>query len=737
MRRRVRPLAFSAMAVLLLLGVGAVPTAVQSQVNGASSLYLYTVNLTTNSDWTVFNFTGGPSVLSFNATVLQGKSAPGFTYSAQPGRITVNKNGGDPTLVAMQVQVLALSGTAGGSAAISKGNIGSTNVTLEYYSAGSYHTFSNMGDSGVTGGQNTLSYSVDYSQMYANPSDSASFQPVPSSSTHKVLAFYYGWYGNPIGPSGEWYHWSGVNQTVIISATDYPLFGAYDSQDLSVIRAQILMAREAGIDGFISSWWGPETFEDHSLSVLLPVAQQLNFTVCIYYETLRPLTASQMVNELTYAVKNYGSNPAYMKVNGRPVIFIYAAWAYGRNATFWLGVRKAVEANAGPIYMIGNVPPNDASYLNVFDGYHNFVALNSTEMAENYHYWESNLTSGLAGMSWSDVINLVHKGITVPFEQKSLYYTVIPGSDRTGANRTGNGDIYYESRDGGRLYATNWQGAISNKAMNVLLVSWNEWHEGAELEPSRQYGLSYLQFTQQWTSKYKQQPTMPLGLPELVAKLTLPATNPPSRPFEANLTLTNVGSVPAVYTSLAVTAEQGLSIGSVGYRSYISYSETLNSSSYAAMIPLIMPGQSATVGLLYQLGPSAGTIGVTAGGFNAAGNATSATARMWGISSANFTATTTASTTQTVSSSQNTTTSSSASQTTSSSSSSSTAGGGIPELPYQPLAVSVLVTVVLAAYFIARRSSARKSQVMPSPAGRRWRTTSSRGLNTLPAASGQ
>ena len=697
------------MAVLLLLLVGVVPTEAQQPGSGTSPLFLYTVNVTTDSDWTVFTFTGGPSLLSLNATVLQGASAPGLTYSAQPGRITINKNGGDPTLVAIQVLVLALAGTADGNAAISKGNIGSTNVALAYYKAGSYQTFSNMDDSGVIGGQNTRSFSVDYSQMYANPSDAASFQAVPSSFTHRVLAFYYPWYGNPIGPSGEWYHWSGVNQTVIVSATDYPLFGAYDSRDVAVFRAQILMARAAGIDGFISSWWGPGTFEDHSLAVLLPVAQQLNFTVCIYYETGRTLTASQMVSELTYAVRNYGSNPAYMKVNGRPVIFIYAAWFDGRNATFWLGVRKAVEANVGPTYMIGNVPPNDASYLNVFDGYHNFVALNSTVMAENYHYWASNLTYGLAGMSWSDEVSLVHKGVTVPFEQKSLYYTVIPGSDRTGANRTGNGDIYYEGRDGGKLYATNWQGAISNNAMNVLLVSWNEWHEGAELEPSRQYGLSYLPFTQQWTSEYKQQPTVRVGLPVLETKLTLPATNQSSGLFEANLTLSNVGSVPAIYTSLAVTAGQGLTVGSVVYRSYISYSENVSSSSYAAMIPLLMPSQSATVGLLYKLGPSEGTIRVTAGGFNAAANATSAPVRTWEISSANLTA----AVTTTTASQTTTATTSSATQSTSTSlgstASTSTVGGGIPELPYQPLAISVLITVVLVSYVIARRSSARRS----------------------------
>ena len=692
---------FASVIVLLLLVVEVAPPVAQMQGSGTSPLFLFRVDLTTNSDWTIFNFTGGPSVLSLNASVIQGASAPGFRYSAQPGMISVNKNGGDPTLVELQVQVLALSGTASGSGAISKGDIGSTNVSLAYYTAGAYLAFSYMGDSGVIGGLNTRSYQVDYSQVYANPADQASFQPVPSSITQKVLAFYYPWYGNPIGPSGEWYHWSGVNQTVILSSTDYPLLGAYDSRDPSVVTAQVLMAREAGIDGFISSWWGPGSFEDQSLPVLLSVAGRLNLSVAINYETVRTLTEAQMVSELTYAVRQYGSNPAYMRVNGRPVIFIYAAFALGRDSAFWLGVRKGLEANVGPTYMVGDIP-NDASYVNVFDGYQNYVALNSTVMAQNYNYWASSMSQGLPGMTFADVLNLVHKGTTVPYEQKALFYTLIPGSDRTGANRTGNGPVLYESRDGGKLYAANWQGAISNHAMSVLIVSWNEWHEGSELEPSRQYGLSYLQLTQQWTSKYKQLPTPPLGLPTLQARLSLPAANPLSDPFEANLTLTNTGSAAAVYSGLTVTAGESLTMGSVRYRSYTSYSETLNSTSYTAMLPLILPGQSATVGLQFQIGSGGGTINLSAGGFNVGGNATAVTSRSWGISNANFTA---ATTTQSSTAASTTTgrTTTSASTSTSPSSSTTASTGGIPEFPYGLAAASFFIVVIAVSYLIVRQ----------------------------------
>jgi hypothetical protein len=250
--------------ILLLLILGAIPLSAQQSSTGSGSVYLYNVSVTTNSDWTIVNFTGGPQVLTLNTTVVQGAQAPGLSYHAQPGLITVNKRSMDNTNVSVRVQMLGLAGTSSGSVSISKGNIGSTNVTLAVYRSGAFQTFLSVGDTGVIGGLNTRSFTVDYSQLYANPSDTTSMQPVPPNFTHKILAFYYPWYGNPAGPSGQWYHWVGVTQSLILSATDYPLFGAYDSQDPTIIEAQMLMAREAGIDGFVSSWWGIGSFEDHS-----------------------------------------------------------------------------------------------------------------------------------------------------------------------------------------------------------------------------------------------------------------------------------------------------------------------------------------------------------------------------------------------------------------------------------------------------------------------------------------
>jgi hypothetical protein len=144
---------------------------------------------------------------------------------------------------------------------------------MSHYRSGAFQPFLTFRSLGVTGGLNTRNTRVDYSQMHASPSDSSTEQPVPTVFNHRVLAFYYPWYGNPAGPSGQCYHWVGVSQSLIVSTTDYPMVGAYDSQDPAVIGAQVLMVRAAGIDGFISSWWGTHSFEDNSFQVLLRLAR--------------------------------------------------------------------------------------------------------------------------------------------------------------------------------------------------------------------------------------------------------------------------------------------------------------------------------------------------------------------------------------------------------------------------------------------------------------------------------
>ncbi len=707
----------------------------QQPKGGAGLAYLYRLSLTSNSDWTTLNFTGGPKVLAYNASVVRGGQAPGFSYVAQPGFIRMNKKAFDNTTVEIQIQLLAITGTADGSASISKGDIGSTNVTLSFYESGAFQPFLSFGSSGInqSSATNTRDFALYYSRLYASPSDSTSLEPVPSGLYHKVFAFYYPWYGNPAGPSGQWSHWVNATQNSIASATDYPLFGAYDSQDPAIIRAQMLLAREAGIDGFISSWWGIGTFEDHSLAVELSVAQQMNFTVSVYYETVRNLTASDMVNELTYVVRQYGSSPAFLKANGRPVIFVYDVNAYGRNATFWLDVREALESNVGPVYLIGgDGEPQWSSYLNVFDGFHSYVMLTPGLMDTTYSLLTTSMNQGLPGLSWDQAFNYVSSGTPLPVEQKDLFFTVTPGMNRTGAYDTGQGPLVIVDRKDGETYEQYWQDAISSNATGVLITSWNEWHEGTELEPSRQYGFGYVDITGIWTAEYKQESSTSVGMPIIQAEVSSPMASRLPGVFDTNLTLSNGGSAPALYTNLTITSGQGLSMGGFVNRNFYTYSETESSNSYSAVIPLIMPDESVTIGISYRLASSEGTISVATRAFNAAGDSAGVAVSHWDLSGANtttatsstaassttvgssgtvsVTSTTPPSTSQTTATADTSATPSSTSASSKSTSSApSTPNGVIQEFSYLPLATAAFAFVLVLSYVAVRRYSRRIS----------------------------
>ena len=138
----------------------------------------------------------------------------------------------------------------------------------------------------------------------------------------EVLAFYYTWYGLP--PQ----HWDKVDAARhdIEASRDYPIKGAYDSHDPAIIAWQISVAQMHGITGFIATWWGQGTYEDQAVPLVLQGAERKHFKVTIYWETAPGKGREQIdraVNDLVYVLTRYGTNNAFLKVDGRPVIFVY------------------------------------------------------------------------------------------------------------------------------------------------------------------------------------------------------------------------------------------------------------------------------------------------------------------------------------------------------------------------------------------------------------------------------
>jgi hypothetical protein len=226
-------------------------------------------------------------------------------------------------------------------------------------------------------------------------------QSSPTQIGH-VFAFYYPWYGVP-SVSGSWVHWENSlppihNPNIIIdgrrdiASVHYPLIDVYDSNDETVIRTHIDMAKAALIDGFVASWWGIGSFEDRALSPLRRICEEQGFYFSIYYEDTASVTTT--VSDLIYLLTNYVVSESWYRIDGRPVFFIYGRareqllptndWTMDGDPVFW----RLFETIRDP-------PRDGIIVFHPYSGREGFVQSHEIQLEASESYW---LKVGLANL---------------------------------------------------------------------------------------------------------------------------------------------------------------------------------------------------------------------------------------------------------------------------------------------------------------------------------------------------
>jgi len=119
-----------------------------------------------------------------------------------------------------------------------------------------------------------------------------------------------------------------------------PLLGEYVSNDPLVMLKHIDWATGHGIDGFFVSWSGYESgdlkYFDSNLKMLLNTSLAPQIKFAILYESVGRLVDSHpgwnlddernvkiLKGDLSYLAENYFSNPSYLNVGDRPVVYFY------------------------------------------------------------------------------------------------------------------------------------------------------------------------------------------------------------------------------------------------------------------------------------------------------------------------------------------------------------------------------------------------------------------------------
>ena len=266
----------------------------------------------------------------------------------------------------------------------------------------------------------------------------------------EVAIFYYPWYGT-VSHDGAWQHWQQHDNVppARIASGWFPSRGPYSSADKGVVRAQMREIASVGIDTVIVSWWGPGSVEAVRLPAVMRAARTAGLRVALHIEPYGGRTPALLEPELHL-------------LNAEGVTDFYVYDSTMSDDRDWQDLNRRLPgmrlfANTG---LPGKAKAGGFAGLYTYDVY-NYDGSSFTRMCTS---------ARLNGL------------LCAP--------SVGPGFDASRAT----GDTRIRERNGGATYDRLWRCALRAAADVVTITSYNEWHEGTQIEPAMSAGPAYASY---------------------------------------------------------------------------------------------------------------------------------------------------------------------------------------------------------------------------------------------------
>jgi hypothetical protein len=293
-----------------------------------------------------------------------------------------------------------------------------------------------------------------------------------------VVALYYAWFDQSTWTSGM--------------PADLPAT-PYQSNDPATVDRQVALAKQAGIDVFAQAWYGPagNNATERNFRTLLASAERAGTRAALLLETDSadwfPDRAA-MITALRHFLRVHAEHPAYLRVDGRPVILVWHPYtAFGPDG------QRVNEKNGAAVDAWANLiqevdPRREALWiaegdyfpmLQVFDGIFPYSIAWSPDPPKQLR-------------SYAEKVRAFNETNGV---RKLWAATAMPGYDDRGI--PGRADAFSVGRGDGAYYRATFRGAIQSEPSWVVITSWNEWLEGTQVEPSSSYGMRYLDITRE------------------------------------------------------------------------------------------------------------------------------------------------------------------------------------------------------------------------------------------------
>jgi hypothetical protein len=283
-----------------------------------------------------------------------------------------------------------------------------------------------------------------------------------------------------------------------------PLLGFYDQANPEVADWETKWALEHGINFFIYCWYragkadAVETKYSSAIEALLKSRYVNQFKFTIMWENQQRgaewgasgvSDEKELLNPLTaYWITNYFLKPSYLKIDNKPVLFVYDARRLAADLGGVTNVPKAFDrmreacrqAGFAGLYLLAEyrgLDPRELQFRKDMGFDYTFAYVWPISKPEEAVAMQLDFIRKTRDLKIIPEVVTVSQGWTGWRNEGPLYR--IPPREFEGLLR--------QAKD---ILATMPQSELGSKLL--LLDNWNEWSEGHYLAPHREYGFGYL-----------------------------------------------------------------------------------------------------------------------------------------------------------------------------------------------------------------------------------------------------
>ena len=328
----------------------------------------------------------------------------------------------------------------------------------------------------------------------------------PKTPRPMLLAAYYCWYHAPTHAVEPWLHWTypaSKSNVVALKAqregepalatAARPLVGFYDSSDAAIAEWHVRLAQAAGFDGFLVDWWGEHRELDKAVERgIVAAAEKVGFKFALLDERAQfHSQRDDYAAMLTRALRRYKDSPVYLRLEGKPVVYLYQVAAKpGLTARDFTALKQRVEREAGPVYWIVDKIAHDAQAARAGDedrvkcipaDWLGTPGIDSFAFYSTFSHFRAHRYEELAG-KYRYLTEVAHDA------GKKMLLPVHPGHD----NSFFVPEPYVMPRRDGQTLRDYLHAATDAGADYIMVTSWNEWPETTVVEPSSTWSDPYL-----------------------------------------------------------------------------------------------------------------------------------------------------------------------------------------------------------------------------------------------------